>query len=430
MRFFNVNSTTMSVTGNASRRDVVAMLVLDRSGSMCNGSSTPCASTSSTPCGSMVKAAKLFTGQFAENRDYIGLVSFSDNAYVHSAPTQTFQTTLGYQNNFGSANGAIDSISCIGGTSTAQAVSMAYQLLYQTNLPGALNMVLLETDGFPNMLTMNFWDSTNNVAGLKSTSNCQDANSHTEGGSPVGFTSSATVPNWTAGLNLNAAPFLTSHPFFSNIPAGMIGGVYGTDPGGGNSFNVMMNYWTTTTQSQSTGTAGDPFNSTTYLGNSTAPGCAFDSTHGTANPADIAWFPPTDVYGNSLNPSYGYQSVTTDAQGHITQNGWTNYHNAALNGTENSAYRIRTNGTLPAYFFDIGLGGNGATLDWVLFQRMANDPNADTFNSPAQYPACSTEVACATFSAQPQGMFVYAPNTTMLGQAFLRISSQVLRLSK
>ena len=35
MRWFNINSTTMTVTGNASRRDVVAMLVLDRSGSMC-----------------------------------------------------------------------------------------------------------------------------------------------------------------------------------------------------------------------------------------------------------------------------------------------------------------------------------------------------------------------------------------------------------
>ena len=43
MKWFNINSTTISATGNASRRDVVAMMVLDRSASMCNGSSSPVA---------------------------------------------------------------------------------------------------------------------------------------------------------------------------------------------------------------------------------------------------------------------------------------------------------------------------------------------------------------------------------------------------
>ena len=430
MRFFNVPSTAFTVTGNASRRDVVAMIVLDRSGSMCKGGSNPCSGSSSTPCGDMVKAAKLFTGQFAENRDYIGLVSFSDNTYVHSAPTQTFQTTLGYTNDFGSASGQIDSISCNGGTGTAEAVSMAYQLLYQTNLPGALNLILLETDGLPNTLTMNFWDNGNTVTGLKNTSGCTDTAGHTVGGTPHGFTSSAVIPSWTSGLALNASPFMTSHAFFSNIPAGMIGAVASTDPGGGNSFFLMLDYWSTSGQSQSSGTASHPFNSTTYL--STANSCGFNGGQVTGSPGDINWFPQTDVFSNNMNPSYGYQTVTTDGQGHITQNGWSNYHNAVLNATENSAYQVRTNAILPAYFFAIGLGGNSALgpPDPVLLQRMANDPSGDTFNSPAQYAACASETACATFSSQPQGSFIYALNTSTLGQAFLRISSQVLRLSK
>lgn len=36
MRWFHINSTTITANGTASRRDVVAMLVLDRSGSMCS----------------------------------------------------------------------------------------------------------------------------------------------------------------------------------------------------------------------------------------------------------------------------------------------------------------------------------------------------------------------------------------------------------
>jgi len=43
---------------------------------------------------------------------------------------------------------------------------MGYQLLYQTGLPGALNILFLETDGLPNSYTANFYDSANSVTGL------------------------------------------------------------------------------------------------------------------------------------------------------------------------------------------------------------------------------------------------------------------------
>jgi len=141
--------------------------------------------------------------------------------------------------------------------------------------------------------------------------------------------------------------------------------------------------------------------------------------------------------GNHLNPSaYSYLSVTTDAQGHVTQSGsspgnWSNYHNAVMNATNDSAYQARTNGTLPATIFAIGLGGNSASgpPDPVLLQRMANDPNADEFNNPSTYVSCASATNCATFSSQPQGTFIYSPTATNLGAAFLRISSQILRLS-
>ena len=109
---------------------------------------------------------------------------------------------------------------------------------------------------------------------------------------------------------------------------------------------------------------------------------------------------------------------------------WPHIHAAALNATDNAAYNARTNATLPAYVFVVGLGGNdGNPPDPILLQRLANDADGDQFNNPAAYPACATETGCVTYPSQPQGQFIYSPTAAQLGQAFLEISSQILRLS-
>ena len=465
MKWLHFGATTISATGTASRRTVVAMLVLDRSGSMCYTGTTyaqPCNSSStgwtSLPCYNMVQAAKIFTGQFQEGTDYIGLVTFSDDGYIATKPVTNFQTLLGYSNASGSGTGYIDSIGCAGGTSTAEGLSLGYQLLYQTNLTGALNVLVLETDGLPNTLVMNFWDNTNTLPGLQTTSNCQDNTGNiyytttttgtgrhqTTTTTQTGFLSASTVPKWTSGLNMTSTTngFLSSNSYYSNIPAGMIASVSSSDPGDSpEGFWEFLAYFSTS--------SANNFGSTTYLTNSgtestTATGdigCANDGD--TATPKDVGWFPSSDVFGNSLNPSYTYQSVTLDSYSHIAQSGtnpanWQNYHNAVLNATDNAAYNARSNSTMPATIFTIGLGGNSVNgpPDPVLLQRIANDPNGDEFNTTGSdtgggfYNACSTETACATWSSQPQGTFIYAPSTTYLSAAFLRISSQVLRLSK
>jgi Flp pilus assembly protein TadG len=408
MRWFSINSMTLTATGNASRRDVVAMMVLDRSGSM-----------SGTPCTAMKTAAKLFTGQFAAGRDYIGLVSFSDNVYIHSSPTQSFQPVLGYSNASGSGTGAIDTIVCAGGTSTAQAISIAYNEIYKTNLPGALNLIMFETDGLPNTLTFNFWPSSTAADALNSTSGCKDQNSKTI--AKGGFTAAtwSKRPMWTTGWALGTGSY------FSDVPAGMVGGVYADDPNVNNQFHLLWPYLATSTSD---------FKTNPTQISSTATGCAFASSSGqTVNPApaDFAWFPTTDVYGNQLNPTaYTYKSVTTTS-GYITDTSWSNYRNAVFNATDYAAYQARTNSTLPVYFFGIGLGGTSTNSpDYVLMQRMANDPNGDNYNSPAKYSSCASETGCTTYSNQPQGTFIYAADTSDLGRAFLAISSQVLRLSK
>jgi hypothetical protein len=75
-------------------------------------------------------------------------------------------------------------------------------------------------------------------------------------------------------------------------------------------------------------------------------------------------------------------------------------------------------------------GDPGDPPDYVFLQRMANDPNGDNYNSPPLYPPCAQEATCVNYPNQPQGTFIFSANLASLSQAYLSISSQVLRLSK
>lgn len=427
MQYLGFMKTALTVQGQASRKDVVAMLVLDRSGSMCsiNGVSQgqPCKKGSGTACDSMLTAAKIFTGSFAAGRDKIGMLTFSDGSYLDLAPTTDFQTLLGYSNDSGSGTGYIDNIVCGGGTGTAEAMSRAYDQLYQINEPGAMNFILLETDGLPNTLVYNWWDGS--TFGVNSTSSCQDNNGKTV--SQGGWNNAAAAPttNWDS-------PGLTMH-YTSSVPTGAIGALYSNDPAQGNGITEMFNPWQI-----SSNNGGSQANSI-YEGGS---GCDFTTSRTKGSPAyytDFKWLPSQDVFGNQVSPSNAYQTVTlTNGHNVLTGNiatDWTNAHNAALNATDNSAYNIRANATLPAYVFVIGLGGNtGDPPDPVLLQRMANDPNGDVYNNPPYFKPCSEETTagsvCVNYPSQLQGTLIYAPTSAELAQAFLQISSQILRLSQ
>jgi hypothetical protein len=85
------------------------------------------------------------------------------------------------------------------------------------------------------------------------------------------------------------------------------------------------------------------------------------------------------------------------------------------------------NSNIPASLYMIGLGGNAASTDYLLMQRMANDPSADIFNSPALYPAATLPTS---FNTQNKGKLVYSSDFSDLRRAFLNLSSQILRLSQ
>jgi Flp pilus assembly protein TadG len=404
LRYIGSTSTALTVTGQASRKDVVAMLVLDRSGSMCsiNGGNPnpPCGkSNTTTPCSAMITAAKNFTGAFAEGRDQIGLLTFSDGYYLDSKPTTNFQSLLGYTNATSSGTGAIDNVTCIGGTGTAAAVSLAYDELYKLAEPGAMNLILLETDGLPNTLIYNFYATpgTKSTLALNSTSGCKDNNGKTYSS---GWNTAASVPTWMPSINMNSG----GTGYMANVPSGAVGAFYTADPAEVALYGYYLANMFNPTETTDSSSYNDLYITTS------APSCAFSGGFVT-NYNDFNWLPGHDVFGNSVAPANEYQSLTlTSGYNNLTNTAstdWPNTHAAALNATDNAAYNVRTNSTLPAYVFTIGLGGNnGNPPDPVLLQRMANDPNADRFNNPAVYSACSTEATCVSYANQPQGQFL------------------------
>jgi Flp pilus assembly protein TadG len=294
MKYLGFRATTLTSSGQASRKDLIAMLVLDRSGSMCavNGvaGSQPCSKSNTTSaCAAMITAAKVFTGFFAEGRDQIGLLSFSDGYYLESKPTIDFQTLFGYTNST-SGTGLIDNITCGGGTGTAAAVSLAYNELYKIAEPGAMNIIMLETDGLPNTLIYNYYATpgTTSTFALNTTSGCLDANSKTWANN--GWRTTTSAPPWIPSISMNS----TGTGYMANVPAGAIGAFYTSDPAEGTYINVLFNPIETSDSSHSANT------NSLYV-TTTAPGCNFNSY---AN--DFNWLPGQDVFGNQVAPSNEY----------------------------------------------------------------------------------------------------------------------------
>ncbi len=122
------------------------------------------------------------------------------------------------------AAGPIDNIVCKGGTGTAGALSLGYNELYKMNLPGAFNVLFLETDGLPNTLTMNFWDSTTNTYALDANSNCLDKNGKTR--SLGGWWARGSARDW----NNTGGHVMGPNGYMADIPAGAIGAIYSSDP--------------------------------------------------------------------------------------------------------------------------------------------------------------------------------------------------------
>ena len=322
MGILGFSTVHISLTAQAQRRDVNVMLVLDHSGSM------------AAVLPSMLTDATDFVNMFASGRDNLGLVTFAGSTFVAYPPKTSFLTD---SPNVPALIGQLTTYN--GATNTSQAIWLAYQQLKTLNQPGAVNVVVVFTDGLANTFTADFYPFVNSSAGCSKLT------------SPLtGVIMADTTGTTVAGL---------------------------ADP-----------------------TANSLNDATENRGAPEANGCASISDNGALNwniSSYLTGLPATDSYGNATNgvgSTYGtygpYKAVD------LTSVTGTSVTNAGLNLLDYAANRIRSDATLKPVIYTIGLGNNpGLPPDQALMARVANDPTSPSYNSAqsAGYFAFSPTIA-------------------------------------
>jgi len=307
MSILNQPSSAVQLSGTASRRDVNVMLVLDRSGSMVRGGAI----------GPLRTAATTFVEQFANGRDKVGLMTFGGGTYL------AYHPSLNFKSDTPSVETLIGQVVGGGATNTAQALWLAYQELVNLNQPGALNAIVLFTDGRPTAFTADFQPR------LAVRSGCDKSTPKV--GYLTYFVDGSGNPSSPAGL---------ASAFPSSI----------TDV----SESVAAPY---------------------------SAGCAYaqNPTSSFANVAlDVASMPNQDWYGNSTDNGYRAVDLTQISQP-------SQIEAAATNAADSSASRIRADATLQPIILTIGLGGTTAyPPDSAFMQRISNDPASASYIATEQ----------------------------------------------
>jgi Flp pilus assembly protein TadG len=332
MRLLGQTGATVAAQGQAARRDVVMIVVIDRSSSMANAG----------VCGTMISAAQNFVGYFANGQDMIGLVTFMDGYNLTYAPT------LDFGSNAPSLITVLGGVQCYGDTGTAEALNQAYVQLLAINLPGALNLIVFFTDGHPNGIAANFPVKT-------------------QADTRYSYTNTSTLVS-TPKSTCNSTTTLQGElAQWSGEPPTATGTTFGL-------FAITSSSASTTSEQAAAGLTG----------------CAMSS-----DPAemrkDIAYTPAADLYGNATT---GYQSFASGDLypsgnpyvGQIRVDTPTAVVTASTNAADNQATAIRNDPNLIPVIYSIGLGGTTAEpIDATFMERVANDPRSPIFNS-AQPP--------------------------------------------
>jgi hypothetical protein len=360
MRVLGLNNATVGAAGQASRRDTNLILVLDRSESI----------DLAGVCATVANNAIAFVGKFTEGRDRLGLVTFMGSPNLDYAPTLNFKTqspTLAAK---------IGTMVCGGQTGTEPALWMAYQQIKAINQPGALNVIVLFTDGAPNgypAASFPIKRSADTRYGVSNTSTLV----------------STPASSCSSGLG-------------STTPAGFIGEYSATTPLG-NTTGLWSN-------------AGVALNNANQVA-VTATGCSFNSDTNNMR-QDIAYLPATCNHTPAHSIS-GYLTLETFPSGPYSGrprvDTQTSFHIAGKNITDNVASVIRSDTTYTPVIYAIGLGGTLAAdpIDDTFMERISNDPRSPIYNT-----------------SQQTGVYVYAPDASQLQDAFNKIAAEVLRLAQ
>ncbi len=384
MRILGKQSSTVRAYGKAARRDVRMVLVLD------------CSSSMSGVIGSLKSAATDFVNRFAEGRDQVGLVVFGGSAIVAFPPRNPNNPAAGTgpADNFKSASPSIptliNAINSGSNTGMAEALWLAYQELKKNPLDGALNLIVLFTDGLPNGVTAYFNDTVpaNNV--VKGTSTCTYKQAATD---PI---TKAVIPN-TMMIG-----FISQQSGFAQT--GTVSGVY-----------QLMN--TTQDASHPTVTSWMSSAQENTIPTPASQSCAYYSNKNNM-PQDMKAIPSVDNYGNRTDGTTYLQSNMYKTQGVVLNltkvNSPYQIGLASWNATDDAARRIRADATLTPVIYTIGYNGGSEKPDAVLMKRISNvdDPDNTAYDP-----------------GKPSGLYVMAPTTGQLAAAFGTVASEILRLT-
>jgi Flp pilus assembly protein TadG len=317
LRVLRQSYSTINVSSQAGRRDVMMMLVLDRSSSM----NEVIAGTGQTACALMKVDAAAFVNYFAPGRDQLGLVAFGSSIYFY--PSTTSFTTPDANGN--TIQSLIGQLTCGANTSSADAIGSAYTEIQNVNSTTRMNVIMFMTDGRANGVTADF--SQNNLVA----DGCNPPNQPFIG--VVAQWANGAMPSGnTAGLMQNTTSSITFPN--DNVPIA-----------GSNNCQFYTNLENVRNDIPNLPT-------TDLYGNSTA---------GPYSQENSATWP----YTTPFNPVGG---VSVPQQIVI----------ASANALDNMATQVRTNTTLNPYIYDIALMGNGPVDDMpdtLLLQKIANDPS-------------------------------------------------------
>ena len=368
LRVLGQSTTTIAASSQAGRRDVVMMLVLDRSSSM------NLAFQGTTACAIMKTDAAQFLSYFAPGRDMVGLVVFGSSVFTYP-PTATFTTPDGSGNTPASLIGAI---TCGGNTNTPEAMYQAYQQIVTTNSTTRANVIVLMTDGRPNGFT---GDYISPVDQRISPAGCANGATHMVG----------VLAQWAGG------------PVSSGTTAGLMKPTTTSPSSSGNDGLIATS-------------SGCQFAGDMTLVRNDLKKMPNQDTHGNSTTGSYSVYNTNAPYGGAADNL----NLSVPAQVEI----------AATNALDNQATTIRQNNVLKPNIYTIGLEGNDPTgkdtPDTLLLRKIANDPTL--LNDPS---TIAQGFANAQGTGQTFGYFVDAPDPSELCAAFNSIAERiVVRLAK
>jgi Mg-chelatase subunit ChlD len=334
MQMLGAARTVVNAVGEASRRDVNVMLVIDRSGSL----------ETAGACDEVEAATRVFVNQFANGRDKIGFLTFGGSYRVDYPPTKNFKQSP-------SAADELDKLypgGCTGTTGSAQALWMGYKEIEKAAEPGAHNILVFFTDGKPNTITADWKVKVDAGGGTRS--RCWDWEHNVPQSNAAWNPVNQTYRGWIIdngeGIRTHLAPPMPAprQTDIVDIPNGYAG--------------------------PAKPTAQDCFYITSQRGTQ-----------------DIAYYPTTDLYGNRTNTGYKAVDIVSGGpyDGFLRPDLPATRLNAAINAVDHAALRIRNkelNPNVAVQVFAIGLGGAGAA-EHDLLKRIANTSDSTSYDDKA-----------------------------------------------